>query len=260
MFGLSDRLYSASMLNLFKPHARRNAANLAYGYLLIASVFLALIPTLWSALDLQLAKLFFSGAPSGAQAWWWVQILNRYTPTVFRVLLVLCLLLWLASKFHARWAHWRVPLAFIVLAGIAGPGIAVNGIVKPLWERARPSQIQQFGGAHQFSQAGVLAEECDKDCSFVSGHTACGFFLCSLALVFRKRRIVWMALGVLAGAAIGFARISSMAHWLSDVLWAFPVTLLSSWAVWWVILRDSTASGPMGQPDLSLKKEAPRLI
>lgn len=120
--------------------------------------------------------------------------------------------------------------AFFALAGIAGPGLAVNGIVKPIWERARPSQIQEFSGTQQFSRVGAFAEECSKDCSFVSGHAACGFFS-SLCLVFRKRRAVWIALGILAGSAIGFARVS-MSHWLSDVLWAFPVTLLSSWAVW----------------------------
>ena len=146
--------------------------------------------------------------------------------------MLVCVLLWLIAGMQVRWRRWRFPLAFIALAGIAGPSLAVNGIVKPLWERARPSQIQEFGGTQHFSKVGVFSEECSKVCSFVSGHAACGFFFSSLCLVFRKRRAAWMALGIVAGATIGFARISSMHHWLSDVLWAFPVTLLSSWIVW----------------------------
>lgn len=223
------------MSNLSLRHSRPDEANRVYGSLVFAAVLLALIPTVWGSLDLQVARLFFSPTANSASAWWWVQVLNDYTPTLFRGMVLVSVLLWLIAGLQVRWKRWRLPLAFIALAGIAGPGLAVNGIVKPLWERARPSQIQEFGGTQQFSKVGVFAEECSKDCSFVSGHAACGFFFSSLCLVFRKRRVAWIALGILAGAAIGFARISSMAHWLSDVLWAFPVTLLSSWAVWSVL-------------------------
>lgn len=218
-------------------------ANRVYGLLMLASVLAALIPTLWSALDLQLARFFFSPATQDFDAWWWVVDLNRYTPAVFRGLLVVAAFLWLFSLAQARFQHWRLPLAFVVLAGIAGPGLAVNGVVKPLWERARPIHVVEFGGTQQFSQAGVPTEECSENCSFVSGHTACGFFLSSLCLLTRRRRVLWIAAGTLAGAAIGFARISALDHWLSDVMWAYPVTLLSSWLVWQALQRFSRPDG-----------------
>lgn len=232
---LSPGHYSLLMSKLSPFHFRFDEANLAYGYLVFASVLLALIPTFFGSLDLHVARLFFFPRVIDSSAWRWVQFLNDYTPTIFRALMLICTILWLISGLQVRWKKWRLALAFVVLAGIAGPGLAVNGIVKPLWERARPSQIQEFGGTQEFSQAGVFAEECSKDCSFVSGHAACGFFFSSLCLIFRKRRAALMAFGFLAGAMIGFARISGMHHWLSDVLWAFPVTLLSSWAVWWLL-------------------------
>ncbi len=240
MAGLSHGLYSACMINLFKLASERNIATRQYAYLLIASVCLALIPTLWSSLDLNLASASFSQPVDGVSTWRWVEALNRYTPSVFRALLLICAALWIAASLNSRWQRLRLPLAFVVLAGIAGPGLAVNGIVKPLWERARPNQVVEFGGTQQFSRAGDFAEECSKNCSFVSGHAACGFFLSSLFLVFRKRGMTWIATGFLAGALIGFARISSMDHWLSDVLWAFPVTLISSWMVWWALKRVYT--------------------
>jgi lipid A 4'-phosphatase len=64
---------------------------------------------------------------------------------------------------------------------------------------------------------------------------ACGFFLASLMLLDPRRRWYWVASGVTAGLLIGLARMLVNAHWLSDVLWAFPITLLSS-ALVWVIL------------------------
>jgi membrane-associated PAP2 superfamily phosphatase len=55
-------------------------------------------------------------------------------------------------------------------------------------------------------------------------------------LVFRKRKTAWALSGMLAGWIIGFARMSDGAHWLSDVLWASPITLLCSWLVWKFLL------------------------
>jgi lipid A 4'-phosphatase len=237
MAGLSQGFHTARMLNPNQSSSSLEATTRQYSYLVVASVCLALIPIFWSSLDLSVARAVFSARDSGPGTWLLVQTLNHYTPLAFRTLLVFCAALWIASSVISRWKHLRLPLAFVVLAGIAGPGLAVNGIVKPLWERARPHQIVEFGGAQKFTQAGAFSEECSKNCSFVSGHAACGFFLSSLCLIFRKRRLAWMATGVLAGALIGFARIGSMDHWLSDVLWAFPVTLLSSWMVWWVLQR-----------------------
>jgi membrane-associated PAP2 superfamily phosphatase len=65
---------------------------------------------------------------------------------------------------------------------------------------------------------------------------ACGVFLVSLGLVHRRRQRRWAAAGVVSGLVIGFARMADVAHWLSDVLWAFPITLLTSWLVWKALL------------------------
>lgn len=229
-------------------------SNRVYVRLLFASVLLALIPVLWNSLDLQVARFFFfqaTDSPGAAPSnWWWVRALNLYTPGIFRGLVLVAFIIWLTTYLNSRWKHWRLPLAFVVLAGIAGPGLAVNVAVKPLWERARPVQIVEFGGTQQFSPVGEFSEECSKDCSFVSGHTSCGFFICSLCLIAPKRRAIWIFMGVVAGAAIGFARICAMDHWLSDVLWAFPVTLLSSWLVWQTLLWfQSHRSGRSTHPN-----------
>ena len=95
--------------------------------------------------------------------------------------------------------------------------------------------MEQFGGTAHFTRATVMTDQCDANCSFVSGHVACGIFLAGFALIHRRRAGRWTAVGVVAGLAIGFARMSDVAHWLSDVLWAFPITLAVSWIVWRVL-------------------------
>jgi lipid A 4'-phosphatase len=208
-----------------------------YGWVIILSLLAALVPTLWTALDLQAAALFAGpNAPIQAVGWWWVEWINAQIPTVFRYFLLIAFMGWVASLFMPRWRTWRMPLAFVVVAGIMGPGAVVNWGVKDNWLRARPYQVQAFGGTQTFSRAAVMTNQCDANCSFVSGHVACGVFLISIGLVHRRRQRVWATVGVAAGLVIGFARMADVAHWLSDVLWAFPITLVTSWLVWKVML------------------------
>jgi lipid A 4'-phosphatase len=205
--------------------------------LVVVSVVLACIPTLWTELDLLTAKQFTGpGDPITATSWWWVLGINLYVPAVFRGATFFALVLWVAVSVGRNGRQWRLPLAFFVLAGALGPGLVVNAGFKDHWQRARPYQVEHFGGTQQFTRAGVITDQCNNNCSFVSGHVACGFFLASLALVMR-RKMLWLAIGTLCGLLVGFARIADSAHWLSDVLWACPITLMTSWLVWKLLLR-----------------------
>jgi lipid A 4'-phosphatase len=197
----------------------------------------ALVPTVWTTLDLQAAGVFVEPKPAlQAVHWWWVELINAYVPTVFRWCLFAAFLGWIAASMKPGWQAWRLPLIFVVVAGILGPGLVVNWVFKDNWQRARPYQVENFGGTQKFSRAATITDQCDANCSFVSGHVACGVFLISIGLVHRRRQRRWAVAGVLAGLLIGFARMADMAHFLSDVLWAFPITLSVSWLVWKALL------------------------
>ncbi len=199
---------------------------------------LALLPTLWTQLDLAAAGLFTGNqARIHSASWFWVEGINLYVPAVFRTVVLGALALWLLSLLSGKAKSWRMTLAFIALAGTLGPGLLVNNGFKDHWQRARPYQVQDFGGPQQFTRATVMTDQCNNNCSFVSGHVACGIFLSSLMLVHRRRQRWWGAAGVSAAFLVGFARMSDSAHWLSDVLWACPITLLCSWLVWRALLR-----------------------
>lgn len=209
-----------------------------YWWILGVSVALALLPTVWTSLDLNAAALFLGpSAPIDAAQWWWVELINLYVPAAFRTMVVLALLGWLLVRKRAWGKSWRMTLAFVVLGGALGPGLLVNSGFKDNWQRARPYQVQPFGGAQQFTRATVMTDQCNNNCSFVSGHVACGNFLASLMLVQRRRRCMWGTIGVTTSLIIGFARMADGAHWLSDVLWASPITLLCSWCIWKVLIR-----------------------
>jgi lipid A 4'-phosphatase len=214
-------------------------------WMLAFSIAVALVPTFWMQLDTGSAAWFAGTAPRlESRAWRWVEWINLYVPAVFRGGIALALALWVVATWRKKSAQLRLALAFCVAAGILGPGAVVNWGFKDHWQRARPYQVQEFGGTQQFTRAGVITNQCDANCSFVSGHVACGFFFTSLMLVHRRRRVAWLVTGTAAGLVIGFSRMSAMGHWLSDVLWAYPVTLVSSWLVWkalvWAYNRGDT--------------------
>ncbi|TAH10570.1 MAG: phosphatase PAP2 family protein [Curvibacter sp.] len=218
--------------------------------LMALSIAAALVPTVWTGVDLALAGLFTGTSPTIASAdWWWVVGINLYVPALFRIGLALCFVAWLVVTFGQRWKNWRLPLAFVVVAGIMGPGVVVNAVFKDNWQRARPYQVENFGGVQEFTRAAVMTDQCNNNCSFVSGHVACGFFLTTLMLVNRRRRIQWALVGTSAGLVIGFSRMTNVAHWFSDVLWAYPITLATSWLVWRGLVhlyqwRDARTSSP----------------
>jgi lipid A 4'-phosphatase len=208
-----------------------------FWWIVAASTTLAMVPTIWTAIDLKAASTFAGSVPQVPSVhWWWVELINLYVPAVFRGGIALALMAWLTFTLRKSDLRMRVAAGFLVVAGIAGPGAVVNWGFKEHWQRARPYQVVNFGGDKQFSRATVMTDQCSNNCSFVSGHVACGFFFTSLMLIQRKRKVAWAVVGTCSGLAIGFSRMSDMAHWFSDVLWAYPITLGTSWLVWRALL------------------------
>ena len=74
-----------------------------------------------------------------------------------------------------------------------GPGLVVNGILKEHWGRARPRDVTQFGGDRRFTPALVIADQCERNCSFSAGHPSAGFALAALAYASISRRRRWAA-------------------------------------------------------------------
>ena len=155
---------------------------------------------------------------------------------------------WLLLLGRPLWRLDRKALIFLVASTAAGPGFLANALLKDHWGRARPVQIEAFGGTHHFTRAPLPAAECDRNCAFVSGHAALAFSLVSLAFLLppgnSRRRGIAAALGF--GVLVGLGRIAQGAHFLSDVVYAgllaYGTTAL---LYWWIIDRDGLATPPL---------------
>lgn len=156
--------------------------------------------------------------------------------------------LWLYMVGRPLWRFDRKALLFVFAAVTLGPGLLVNTVLKDHWGRARPAQIERFGGLHHFTPAPLPASQCPSNCSFASGHAALGFGLVAFAFLLPagapRRRA---GLAVLAfGAFIGLDRIAEGRHFLSDVVFA-GLLVYGTTAVlfWWIVERDG-----LGDPAL----------
>jgi lipid A 4'-phosphatase len=212
-----------------------SSADRAYRLAVIALAALfaasAVIFTAWPDLDIAMSRLFFApgvGFPAVSDP---LQVTARYAIwSASEVVFVLTAVAWLvlALRGHARTVSARA-LAFVVLLYAAGPLLLVNGILKQFSGRARPADITEFGGAHHFSPALSLSDQCNGNCSFVSGEAAAAVAL-SIAVVVlvetlahgRARTLlrVLSAASVLVAIAASALRILAGRHFLSDTVFA----------------------------------------
>ncbi len=130
----------------------------------------------------------------------------------------------------------RRALLFIVLVFAVGPGLVVNGVFKEHWGRARPSQIEAFGGQARFTPAWLPSDQCDRNCSFTAGDPSVGFAFVAFAFVWPKRRRAIIAGSLAAGFGLGLVRIAQGGHFASDVLFTWLVTTTTT-ALLAVLLR-----------------------
>ncbi len=130
--------------------------------------------------------------------------------------------------------EWIRGASLIALVLLIGPGLLVNGTLKPVFSRPRPREIIQLGGRQPYQPIFGFGEETDFNASFPSGHASIGFFLISPAFLFRRRnrmRIGIFVGGLLFGSLMGLSRIVQGGHYLSDVIWSLAIVYFTAWVV-----------------------------
>jgi len=180
----------------------------------------------FSDLDIRISRLFFDNGFYLRDTWW--QTFLHEGMAYFLSLSMLAVAG--ISYFNKRKQRDLLGLdgkkaLYLALVLILGAGLIVNVIFKEHFGRARPRDIEEFGGSRHFTPAFVISQECASNCSFSSGEGAGGFFAVALALALsRRRRILLAALAF--GGVVSFSRIAAGAHFFSDTMVSFFVMLL----------------------------------
>lgn len=218
----------------FQTHMPRNSKDrLLRSPVLMAVVLTGLLSALFylvPQIDRAFAGLFYvpgKGFPAAQIGL--LQDFRTFASNVslFLPLLVLvCLILKLSFPAKTSLLPPRMALFFIPLF-LLGPGLLVNGILKPYWGRPRPINIAEFGGAWPFEVPWVIGPSGLGNHSFSSGEAA--FTACLLPLILFLPREWRGPVGALIGlfvAAVGLNRIAFGGHFLSDVLISVGLMLI----------------------------------
>ncbi|MGE0612567.1 MAG: phosphatase PAP2 family protein [Hyphomicrobiales bacterium] len=114
------------------------------------------------------------------------------------------------------------PRWFFLAACLAvGPGLTANVLLKDNWGRARPFHIEEFGGKQKFTPPLLRSDQCERNCSFVSGEASSIFMIFfALALMLPTVGGRLMVAGIVGGLAAGLVRMAQGGHFLSDVIFA----------------------------------------
>ncbi|MGX9352778.1 phosphatase PAP2 family protein [Shimia sp. W99] len=203
---------------------------------IVLTAILAMIFTVWPALDLWVSGLFYS---EGHGFWLGkVDVIQNLRKAIWSLIL-LTLFFSLAALIFSKIVRTTTPRLdkvweVIVLTYLLGPALLVNAILKEHWGRARPSTITEFGGTRDFTPALIPSDQCATNCSFVSGEGAGSTaLLIAILLIVRNMapgrytRHVTIAAFIIAGMGLSF-RVLMGRHFLSDtILAALFVTLIA---------------------------------
>ncbi|WP_051206303.1 phosphatase PAP2 family protein [Oceanospirillum maris] len=208
-------------------------------------LFFVLLFSLWPELDIQVSRLFFDPETGRFPAndnlvvkfvYW----LFKVMPTVIVPLLLGLCGISLLKKCPRTCRKNRLNYAFMLIFLLLGPGLIVHTGFKDNWDRARPRNVVEFGGNHQFTPPLVVSDQCDKNCSFTSGHAAMGFAFIALAWVLQSR--LWLVIGLGLGLFVGGVRVIQGGHFLSDIIFAGYICYGTAWLLGrWILKRPELA-------------------
>ena len=130
--------------------------------------------------------------------------------------------------------------SYIVLLYALAPILMANGIFKAHWGRARPFDVVNFGGLHEFTPFWLPTDQCASNCSFVSGEVSGTTTLALAMLVLgpglarfigARGQGIWSGVAILLPFVVAAQRLASGGHFLSDVVFAALFTLAIALAI-----------------------------
>lgn len=197
-------------------------------WIVFLSLFLLIVFS--PMIDIAISQYFYDGESFYLKNLWFLEALHKGIPEFLVGLAMFIFGIWGLGILNEHKFIWGINTRVMLLTTgsmFLGPILLVNGIFKSFWGRARPEDIINFGGDKIFTPPMAISNQCDWDCSFMSGHTSIGFWTISLALLapakYRNGALfVALAFGILSGVV----RIVQGMHFFSDVFFAAVFTMI----------------------------------
>jgi lipid A 4'-phosphatase len=196
----------------------------------------ALLISVFPRLDIHISSLFFDGTAFWHE--WWQKLLKDSLGYLVGVSLMAVIIIYVYNRLANRnigGVNGR-RVVYVLLVASVGAGLIVNVALKDHLGRARPRNIEEFGGTRQFTPLFIPSKECRVNCSFSSGDAAGAFLSLALAKALTRRRRYLVA-AIAFGALVSLSRVSAGAHFFSDTVVSFFVMLIVTDVCWYYVVR-----------------------
>ena len=181
------------------------------------------------------------------QPWAFLYDYGEYPTWILGALaLVLCVL----AKLGKTPRSYLKPSLVVILTAILGPGLLVNGILKPNWGRPRPSEIAGMGGDREYRRVWE-PQGPGQGRSFTCGHCAMAYAVSSVAAFYPLHpviAVIGLTGGLAFGTVTGIARLVQGGHFPTDIVWSGVLVLMLIVALYYLVLRIPETPYQSGPP------------
>lgn len=168
------------------------------------------------------------------------------TPSYLLAAACILSLIWRVLKGRYLFGLNRPAIVYLASNALLGIALITNLVFKEVWGRARPLHLAELSHWEKdFSPAWVISDQCDSNCSFISGEASMGFLFLAVAFLLPpgSRRGIGMAAALSYGSLLSAVRILQGGHFLSDVYFSFLLMLGLAWLLHGpLVRRDITAT------------------
>ena len=179
----------------------------------------------YPGLDIYFSSFFFNGNQFISEKYTVIKVVRVYLKNLMIIISVISLLILLINFINKKQNMRRLinrrtkfSLIGLVVGPILGCGIIANLYFKDTWGRARPVHVEEFGGDKIFTPAFLKSDQCEKNCSWISGETSAAFSL-TVGTIILKNPIFFL-LNLILGFLVFFCRLSMGGHFFSDNVFA----------------------------------------
>ena len=186
--------------------------------------FFVLFFILFPKFDIFFSKLFFFEEKFISDKYIFIRSLRSFLKDLMIVTSIVSLLLIIVNIFFKmKKKTFLKPRTKLILIGflvgpVIGCGLIANFYFKDNWGRARPINIQEFGGEKIYTQPFIISDQCERNCSWISGEASAAFSFITGTIILKSP--IFLLLNIIFGIIVSFCRIAMGGHFLSDNIFA----------------------------------------
>lgn len=186
--------------------------------------FFVLFFILFPKFDIFFSKLFFFEEKFISDKYVFIRSLRSFLKDSMIVISIVSFLLIMVNFFFKKKKkpilkpRTRLILIGFIVGPVIGCGLIANFYFKDNWGRARPINIQEFGGEKTYTQPFIISDQCERNCSWISGEASAAFSFIAGTIIIKNP--IFFLLNIIFGIIVSFCRIAMGGHFLSDNIFA----------------------------------------